>query len=491
MSIQTMEEAQTILRVAAEAGDINGLYNSIKEVPNILDHIEETPFVDSPMHIAASSGHANFAIEIFSLKPSFGRKLNPDGLSPLHLAFQNGHFETVRRVIKFDKELVRVKGRERLTLLHFAAKTGNADMLGELLYVCPESILDLTVQDETSLHIAVKNMKLSALEVLLGFLGRTRNKWLLKGKDEIGNTVLHIAVATSQPQMVELLLKNDPANKNEKNWKGDTTLDIAMGLHPGDAKTTINNILRGAGVSQSSSLAHDHNFSFADFLKSRDKFPEIVFRLIFQMRRNLSMGMRNIVLVVAVLIATATFQAVLSPPGGVGGGSDNILPNGTLINATMSSTNLIPFSNISHVNATILLPSDNPFNRILIKNYHGKDITYGSMFFNFYFLNTIAFLASVTMIILVLPVQGSLALHISLLFLMLSYGISFIFISPSYRYAKGFMLLSFIYAGVVYCLIGIKVLYNKFPASHLHLKRIWMLHWLLMNSSDYSTKVRP
>ncbi|GFS42295.1 hypothetical protein Acr_00g0079120 [Actinidia rufa] len=337
---ERMLEAQNILRAAAEAGDIN----------------------------AASAGHANFAIEIMSLKSSFGRKLNPDGLSPLHLALQNGHFEMVRRVIKFDKELVRVKGRERLTLLHFAVETDNTDMLAKLLFVCPESIQDLTVRDETALHIAAKNMKLSALEVLLGFLGRTKNKWLLKSKDEIGNTVLHTAIATSQPQMVKLLVKNNLANKNEKNLNGDTALDIALRLQPGDAKTTIENILRGARASQSSSLAHhrDHDFSNADFLKSREQFPEKTFQRIFQMQRNMSMEMRNIVLVVAVLIATATFQAVLSPLGGVGGGSDNnLLPNGTLVNATMSSTNLIPFSNISHINATVLLPSDKPYERIM------------------------------------------------------------------------------------------------------------------------------
>ncbi|XP_057462806.1 ankyrin repeat-containing protein BDA1-like [Actinidia eriantha] len=281
MSTQAMEEAQTILMNAARVGDINGLYNSIKKVPNILDHIDDAPFVDSPMHIAASAGHANFAIEIFSLKSSFGRKLNPDGLSPLHLALQNRRFETVRRVIKFDKELIRVKGRERLTLLHFAAKTGNADMLAELLYVCPELILDLTVRDETALHIAVKNMKLSALKVLLGFLSRTSNKWLLESKDEIGNTVLHTAVATSQPQMVKLLVKNDLANKNEKNLNGDTALDIALRLQPGDAKTTIKNILCGSRASRGSSLAHC-DFSFADFLKSREEIPEKFLSIFFK-----------------------------------------------------------------------------------------------------------------------------------------------------------------------------------------------------------------
>ncbi|XP_057463216.1 ankyrin repeat-containing protein BDA1-like [Actinidia eriantha] len=170
-----MEEAQTILMDAARVGDINSLYNSIKKVPNILDHIDDTPFVDSPMHIAASAGRANFAIEIFSLKSSFGRKLNPDGLSPLHLALQNERFETVRRVIKFGKELIRVKGRVkgRQPFLYFAAKTGNTDMLAELLY------------------------------------------------------------------MVKLLVKNDLANKNEKNLNGDTALDIAIRLQPGDAKKKL------------------------------------------------------------------------------------------------------------------------------------------------------------------------------------------------------------------------------------------------------------
>ncbi|KAH7865827.1 hypothetical protein Vadar_011770 [Vaccinium darrowii] len=106
------------LKVAAETGDINGLYGSIKEDSHVLDRIDAIPFVDTPLHTAASAGHTDFAIEILRLKPSFGRKLNPDGLSSLHLALINDKFETVKRLIKFDKELIQVKGREGANSLH-------------------------------------------------------------------------------------------------------------------------------------------------------------------------------------------------------------------------------------------------------------------------------------------------------------------------------------------------------------------------------------
>ena len=74
------------LRAAAEKGDIDMLYTLIREDPYLLDHIDRIPFVDTPLHIAASVGHTGFAREAMLLKPSFARKLNQDGLTPLHLA---------------------------------------------------------------------------------------------------------------------------------------------------------------------------------------------------------------------------------------------------------------------------------------------------------------------------------------------------------------------------------------------------------------------
>ncbi|KAI7987484.1 Ankyrin repeat-containing protein BDA1 [Camellia lanceoleosa] len=84
-------QAQQRLKEAAEEGDINGLYSCIKEDPHILDGIDDIPFVDSPLHTAASVGHTHFALEMMNLKPSFTKKLNPEGLTPLDLALRNGY----------------------------------------------------------------------------------------------------------------------------------------------------------------------------------------------------------------------------------------------------------------------------------------------------------------------------------------------------------------------------------------------------------------
>ncbi|KAI7981228.1 Ankyrin repeat-containing protein BDA1 [Camellia lanceoleosa] len=110
------------LMEAARTGSIEHFYAAIRSKPDVLDGIDEKLFVETPLHIAASVGNTQFALEMVSLKPSMGKKLNLDGLSPLHLALQNGHSDTVKRLVALDSELVHVKGRGGMTPLHYAVR---------------------------------------------------------------------------------------------------------------------------------------------------------------------------------------------------------------------------------------------------------------------------------------------------------------------------------------------------------------------------------
>ena len=197
------------LEAAARWGDINCLYTLIQEDPRVLERVDKIPFVDTPLHIAASAGHLQFSMEIMRLKPSFARKLNQQGFSPIHLALQHGRKKLVLRFVDIRKYLVRVKWREGLTPLHFVSQTGDIDLLAAFLEACPKSIEDVTIRSETALHIAMKYGQLEALKVLVGWLRRTTHKGagvsfgnsILNHKDEAGNTIMHLAANNGDVQV--------------------------------------------------------------------------------------------------------------------------------------------------------------------------------------------------------------------------------------------------------------------------------------------------
>lgn len=203
------------LKAAAETGDIDLLYTVIHDDPSILEIIDSIPFVETPLHIAASLGHIRFAIEIMNLKPSFALKLNPQGFSPVHLAMQNDQERMLSRFVNTNKDLFRTRGREGLTPLHFASQIGEVELLAKFLFVCPKSIEDVTVKGETALHIAVKKEQYEALDLLVCFLrenivrGARRTQYqILNWKDEDDNTILHIlAQRNSEPRVTFLSSK--------------------------------------------------------------------------------------------------------------------------------------------------------------------------------------------------------------------------------------------------------------------------------------------
>lgn len=185
--VEKLNQAARIERLnqAALGGDINDFYNLIKEDVKLLEHINELPFVETPLHKVASATetHIPFAMEMLRLKPSFVRKLNPNGLSPIHVALLNGKTQVVRWLLKVDGDLVRVKGREGMTPLHDAAATeDHLDLLDDFLKVCPDSIEDVTIRNETALHVAVKCKKLEALKHLVEWLGQKSLKILCFGR---------------------------------------------------------------------------------------------------------------------------------------------------------------------------------------------------------------------------------------------------------------------------------------------------------------------
>ncbi|KAK8502125.1 hypothetical protein V6N13_038631 [Hibiscus sabdariffa] len=307
------------MREAAQTGSIDALYQLIKEDPCVLERIDNVPFLDTPLHVAACAERVDFMMEMLNLKPSFATRLNQDGSSPMHLALKSNRTQAVLRLLKFDEGLVRVKGREGLTPLHHVVQTGEVDILIKFLEACPEAIEDMTVRGETVFHLAAKNDMFDALEVLVGWLVRSRHEAAQRWEQELpswadieGNTVLHIAAIKNSSQMVKLLLEHNFRDHiNAKNLEGLTALDMLRKLHG----NTIEDMVRKAG-GLSGSLIPNKSISSVDIKSLRKKITcfQKVSTVLSRGRKGISNEMRSTFLVVTVLIITATYEAFLNPP---------------------------------------------------------------------------------------------------------------------------------------------------------------------------------
>ncbi|XVF23814.1 hypothetical protein REPUB_Repub13aG0071900 [Reevesia pubescens] len=392
------------LREAAQTGNIDVLYSLIQEDPYILERIDQVPFIDTPLHIAAVEGHVNFASEMMILKASFAKKLNRAGLTPMHLALKNEKTKLVLRLLRADKELVRVKGREGMTPLHYVAKMGNSNLLVDFLEDCPECIEDVTVQEETALHLALKNEQIEAFNLLVGWLQRNRHKramhWeseIVNQKDNDDNTVLHIAAIRKQRQAINLLLNCAlPFDTNVKNSEGLTALEI------------LKNANREVIITGENETRKKY------YLKPNFSCLERQIILFARMKKSISVDLVNSLLVISALIIAATYQSSLSPPGGVWQ-NDNISSN----------------SNVTHLVHTT---SSNFFLKDILhggSKKPGTTIMSSGEFFLFWLLNGLTLWITLGATAWLIPTGPFLGLMTPLYYLGLSYQYSMTIISPS------------------------------------------------------------
>ncbi|PHU18991.1 hypothetical protein BC332_10142 [Capsicum chinense] len=156
-------------------------------------------------------------------------KLDPSGYSLLDLALCEDHRDTVKQLIKFDPKLIQVRSRERKTPLQYVAEINDDDLLREFLIACPTSIKDLTIQGETAVHLYVRNGRIQAFKVLIGWLNQTDNKEILDWKDNNGSTELHIAAQTARVEACHVIkyLTKERVDLDVRNQENKTALDIA------------------------------------------------------------------------------------------------------------------------------------------------------------------------------------------------------------------------------------------------------------------------
>ncbi|XP_042505546.1 ankyrin repeat-containing protein BDA1-like [Macadamia integrifolia] len=309
---------------AALTGNVVQLQQLLLEDQLILNAVSLSSSGENPLHVASMARHLNFVTEMIRLKPEFAEELNQYGLSPLHIASANGDSDMVRELLKIGSHVCCLQGSERRIPLHYAAMKGRLDVIRELVLACPESAGEGTVQGETALHLALKNNQLEGFGVLVEMLKKVKKDSFLNKKDELGNTILHLAASRKQRQVAELLLTGDGVIEvNSKNCRGLTPLDVLQ-MFPSEAgDREIADLLRNAGASRGQDVVVSDPSPSSNNIQQtilEQSSPSNVESWIeyfkFSRGRDSPSEARNSLLMIAILLATATYQAVMSPPGG-------------------------------------------------------------------------------------------------------------------------------------------------------------------------------
>ncbi|CAE5956443.1 unnamed protein product [Arabidopsis arenosa] len=257
----------------------------------------------SVIHAAMKANRRDILGIVLRQDPGLIELRNEEGRTCLSYGASIGSYEGIRYILaEFDKaasHLCYLTDDDGFTPIHMAAKEGQVRIIKEFLKHCPDSRELLNSQCQNILHVAAKAGKSKVVKYILKL---DEGKRLMNEQDVDGNTPLHLASKHGYPMVVNMLTWNDGINLTTLNNDGFTALDIAETMKDNNTYVLYKRLIWMALVS--AGAPNGPNPIPLNMSQSRIQSPE---------RYKDSV---NTLMVTATLVATVTFAAGLTLPGG-------------------------------------------------------------------------------------------------------------------------------------------------------------------------------
>ncbi|KAK6254840.1 hypothetical protein SCA6_016145 [Theobroma cacao] len=255
----TDNEKNTALHKAVRYGHVEVVHALIQEDPDFSYSVNKSG--ETPLYIAAKRGYNRLVTLIFD-KCEFANHDGPCGRTALHAAVMDHNITEHRGLengIEPAKQMLRMTDNEKNTALHKAVRYGHVEVVHALIQEDPDFSYSVNKSGETPLYIAARRGYDRLVRMILdrcessnhdGPCGRTalhaavmsfdikstgeilkKRKNLRKAADENGQTPLHYAAHFGYDRIVKLLLESNKLYScrrflDEEDIHGNTPLQV-------------------------------------------------------------------------------------------------------------------------------------------------------------------------------------------------------------------------------------------------------------------------
>ncbi|KAK0603181.1 hypothetical protein LWI29_002231 [Acer saccharum] len=180
---------ETPLYLAAERGYADVLDKILTTCTSPADH---GPYDRTALHVAVIRKDEDMVERLLQARERIHKsKQDEHGWTPFHFAAHLGNIEILNKLLSKDNSAAYKADKKGKTALHVAAGQGRVDIIRELISKCPDCCELVDERGRNVLHFALESKNKKAVQLVL------ENPWLgnlINEKDENGNTpFLHAA----------------------------------------------------------------------------------------------------------------------------------------------------------------------------------------------------------------------------------------------------------------------------------------------------------
>ncbi|BBH01546.1 ankyrin repeat family protein [Prunus dulcis] len=253
---------------------------------------------------------------MMSKNHDISREVDAIGWTPLHYAAFTGNVEATQLLLKCDGSTCYMLDESKMSALHVAAYAGHTKVMAELIRCRPDACDLLNSKGQTALHAAVLGGQRGVVKYIL----RTpKLAGLINEADKDGNTPLHMAVIYKKIEIIDILTSDPRVDRTAINKKLSKPLIFFL-------VNVLNNrcpVLQQLGSSVGGTFFQQKIRNDFNEVKPSKKDTPCTPAAIGLKRQegaqassNQALKRLDTKLVVTTLIATVTFAAGLTPPGG-------------------------------------------------------------------------------------------------------------------------------------------------------------------------------